>query len=455
VPSMTIPTQPGVHTANPAEPPVATERERRTFIRRLAVIAILGFAVRLAYVLVARRNHVPGGDAFFYHVGANLLVDGNGFIAPLPYALGARIQAADHPPLYMLYLAIPSTVGLRTALEHVLWSTVLGTGTVVVTGLLGRRVGGVRVGLVAACLAAVYPNIWLHDGALLSETMAIFVATVALLLAYRAWDHPGIARTVSLGAACGVAMLARSELVLLLPALFAPVILLAPGISVRQRLTRLGVGTLVAIAIIAPWVGYNLSRFSHPVLLSSQFEATLAGANCRDTYRGPSLGSITSTCVKGLDPTTDESEASEVLRDRAQAFVRDNLGRVPVVVAARVGRVVGLYPPGRLIDVEVFFEGRERWLAALELISFYPVAVGALAGAFVLRRRRTVPVFPLLALPAIVIVTVAVTYGSNRFRAPAETSLVVLAAIAIDALWQRWSARYQQSRDGSDARAGV
>jgi 4-amino-4-deoxy-L-arabinose transferase-like glycosyltransferase len=452
---MTIPTQPGVHTAeNPAEPPVAAERERRRFIRGLAIITILGFAVRVAYVLLARRNHVPGGDAFFYHVGANLLVDGKGFIAPLPYALGARIQAADHPPLYMLYLAIPSVAGLRTAFEHVLWSTLLGTGTIVVTGVLGRRVGGFRVGLVAAILAAVYPNIWLHDGALLSETMAIFVATTALLLAYRAWDRPGIARTVALGAACGVAMLARSELVLLLPALFAPVILLAPGVALRQRLTRLAAGTAVALVIVAPWVGYNLTRFSHPVWLSSQFEATLAGANCRDTYHGPSLGSITSTCVKGIASTTDESEASVVLRDRARTFVRDNMGRVPVVAAARVGRVVGLYPPGRLIDVEVFFEGRERWLATLELITFYPVAIGAIAGAIVLRRRRTVPLFPLLALPAIVIFTVLVTYGSNRFRAPAETSLVVLAAIAVDALCRRWS-RSRQPRQSSAARAGV
>jgi 4-amino-4-deoxy-L-arabinose transferase-like glycosyltransferase len=452
---MTIPSQPGVQDANPAEPPPAAERERRTFIRGLVLITVLGFALRLAYVLIARRNHVPGGDAFFYHVGANLVVDGKGFIAPLPYALGAQIQAADHPPLYITFLAIPSAMGLRTALEHVLWSMLLGTGTIAVTGALGRRVAGVRVGLVAAALAAVYPNIWLHDGALLSETMAIFVATVTLLLAYRAWDQPSMGRIVALGAACGAAMLSRSELVLLLPALLAPVVLLAGGISLRERLTRLAAGTVVALVVVAPWVGYNLSRFSHPVLLSSQFEATLAGANCRDTYHGPSLGSITSTCVKGLDPTTDESEASVVLRDRAQDFVRDNLGRIPVVVAARVGRVVGVYPPDRLIDVEVFFEGRERWLATLELITFYPVAIGAIAGAVVLRRRRTVPLFPLLALPAIVIVTVAVTYGSNRFRAPAETSLVVLAAIAIDALWLRFASRTREPRQGSTARAGV
>jgi hypothetical protein len=60
-----------------------------------------------------------------------------------------------------------------------------------------------------------------------------------------------------------------------------------------------------------------------------------------------------------------------------------------------------------------------------------------------------------LALPAIVIFTVLVTYGSNRFRAPAETSLVVLAAIAVDALWRRWSTRSRQPHQGSAARAGV
>ncbi|HMF04118.1 MAG TPA: glycosyltransferase family 39 protein [Acidimicrobiia bacterium] len=452
---MTTPNEPRLRAPDPPAPSPTADAERRTFVRWLTIITIVGLAVRLAYVLLVRRDHVVGGDAFFYHVGANLLADGKGFIAPLPYVIGSTVQAADHPPLYIVFLAIPSVFGLRSSLDHILWSTLLGTGTIVMTGMLGRRVGGTRVGLVAAALAAVYPNIWLHDGALLSETLAIFVVTTALLLAYRAWEQPSLGRVVALGAACGVAMLSRSELVLLLPALLAPVVLLARAITVRERLLRLGAGTLVALVLVAPWIGYNLSRFSHPVYLSSQFEATIAGANCRDTYRGPSLGSTTSTCVKGIAPTKDESEAGIVLRDRAETFVRDNLGRVPVVVSARVGRILGLYPPGRLIDVEVFFEGRERWVATLELITFYPVAIGAVAGAVVLRRRRKAPLFPLLAVPAIVVVTVAVTYGSNRFRAPAETALVVLAAIAVDELWRRWRMRSSRPREGSLARAGV
>jgi hypothetical protein len=42
-------------------------------------------------------------------------------------------------------------------------------------------------------------------------------------------------------------------------------------------------------------------------------------------------------------------------------------------------------------------------------------------------------------LPVIALVTVAATYGTNRFRASAETSLVVLAAVAIGAAWKRLS----------------
>jgi hypothetical protein len=116
------------------------------------------------------------------------------------------------------------------------------------------------------------------------------------------------------------------------------------------------------------------------------------------------------------------------------------------VVAVRVGRVTGLYRPAQQVDVDVFLEGRERWLAIAGLVSYYCVAAGAIAGAIVLRRRRSPPLFPLLVLPGIVLVTVALTYGTTRFRAAAETSLAVLAAVALDALWTRIAASRRTGR---------
>ena len=50
----------------------------RTFRRGLFAAALLGLAVRAAYILIVRHDVLPGGDAFFYHFGARLLVEGHG-----------------------------------------------------------------------------------------------------------------------------------------------------------------------------------------------------------------------------------------------------------------------------------------------------------------------------------------------------------------------------------------
>jgi 4-amino-4-deoxy-L-arabinose transferase-like glycosyltransferase len=414
-----------------------TERARpgadARFAVTLGVITAVGLVLRLIYVVFAQRDETFFGDAFFYHHGANLLADGEGFIAPFQFfTMDARVEAADHPPLYLVFLSVPSFVGLRSELVHLVWSALLGTGTIVVAGFLGKRVAGPRVGWIAAGIVALYPNIWMYDGALLSETLAIFLATLVLLLAYRAWDDPTLGRVVALGAACGAAALARSELVLLVPGLLVPVVLLAGRLDRRARLRALGVGVIAAGLVMAPWVVYNLTRFEHPVLLSSQLEPTLAGANCHDTYEGPALGYISSTCLPPIDPTEDQSVNARIHRDEAEEFVRDNLGRVPVVVAARLGRVNGVFRPGQQIDIEVF-EGRDRPLVVTAAVMYYGLAIGAVVGAIVLRRRRSTPVLPLVVVPAVVFVTIALTYGTNRFRTTAETALAVLAAVALDA----------------------
>jgi len=420
---------------------------RDQFTRVLACITAAGLVVRLAWE-VSRRNLSIGGDAFFYHYGANLLVHGKGFIAPFQYYVfhGLHVQAADHPPLYLLFLAVPSTIGIGTPLAHLVWSALCGTATVVVVGLLGRRVGGARVGLIAAALAAVYPNIWVYDGQLLSETLAIFVATLTLLLAYRAWERPTVRRYAALGLSCGAAALTRSELVLLVPALVFP-LALTSRVETRGRWQRAALATVIAIVVVSPWVAYNMTRFQHPVYLSSQLQPTLAGANCQDTYYGKELGLLTSTCLTGVTSTDDQSVTDRVLAKQVRAFVRGHLSRVPAVVAVRVGRVTGLYAVRSQVDVDVVLENRPRALSIAGLVSAYLVELAAIAGAVVIRRRRRratgtgPPLFPLVVLPAIVVFTVATTYGTDRFRAAGETSLVVLAAVAVDAVLTWHAAR--------------
>lgn len=419
----------------------------RRFVWRLTFIAAMGLILRVAYILIVRRDAAVQGDGLYYHFGANLLAQGHGFIVPLEYVKGITLQAADHPPLYLLWLALPSWIGLDTPVWHMLWSCLLGTASIVVIGYVGREVAGPRVGLLAAALAAVYPNIWSHDGILQSETLAILLVAVALLLAYRYWRTPSFATVVWLGVVCGLAALTRSELILLVPFVVVPLVWITRTIDVRKRLQWLGVAGLATVVVLAPWVGYNLTRFKHPVFLSSGYEVTLLTASCDKTWYGQYTGYWSFECGVKTPVRDDQSQKAIIYRRAALDYISDNKARIPVVLAARWGRITGLFRPVQQVRLDHQAEGRETWVAWWALLMFYPIAALAIVGAIVLRRRR-IPVFPLVALPAIVLISVTLTFATNRYRAIAEGALVVLAAVAIDA-----GIRWRNARLGRAAAA--
>jgi hypothetical protein len=61
------------------------------------------------------------------------------------------------------------------------------------------------------------------------------------------------------------------------------------------------------------------------------------------------------------------------------------------------------------------------------------LAIGAAAGAVTLARARTT-LLPFLGIVLEVLVVAAATYGSARLRAPLEVAVVVLSAVALDAV---------------------
>jgi 4-amino-4-deoxy-L-arabinose transferase-like glycosyltransferase len=422
---------------------------KRGFALWLTAIAAAGFVVRIAFVVLSRVQHLPLGlgDSAYYSRGANLLADGRGFIDP--FLLPAVRQSADHPPLYTLWLAIPSLVWpghVATPTVHMVWSCVLGAGTVAVCGLAGRAIAGARVGLIAAVLAAIYPNLWVHDGMLLSETAAIFTTAVLILFAYRFLDAPSGWRAAWLGLWCGLAGLARPELVLALPLVLAPLVLLRRDRSWKQRLLWLAAGTLATLVCIAPWLGDNRSRFDRPVYMSDNFGSTLAAANCQATYYGPDLGYKNYDCARVLAAqfartvphwsTLDESERDFVFRKAAVDYIKDHESRVPYEVAVRWARIAGLYHPTQEIHDNVFLLDQPVWLGNLLLFSYYAMVLLAIAGAVVLYRRR-LPIWPLVAIVVIVLASVAVTFAQVRYRAPAEVAFVLAGAVAVDAAFRR------------------
>jgi hypothetical protein len=421
----------------------------RRFGPALAAIALAGLAVRLVYGLHVMGDHRFGGDAVEFHLLAQAIVDTHSYIQPFPWLFEHhRVVTAEKPPLYPTYLAGWTAVGLSTYKWHLVASSVLGAGTVGAIGAVARRAAGDRAGLIAAALAALYPSLVVQDATLRSESLYVLLVALAVLAAYRlaAQARPG--RGAVLGAAIGLAALTRSEALLLVVLLAVPALWLGTPSGGRLR-PALAICAGCAV-LVAPWLARNWIAFDRPTSISTNEGGLLAGANCGRAYHGELVG--TWPCFPGARSVpraagpANEAASSARLRAGGLRYARDHAGRTPAVAAVRVLRTWALWDPADQARLESFFDDRElrygRWAQG----SLYLMALLAVAGAVVLRRRGE-PLRLLLALPVLVCLVAATAYGSARFRAPGEVALVVLAAAALDAAGTRLqAARTARSR---------
>lgn len=410
----------------------------RSFRGRVALIAAAGLAVRLAYVLGPARDVKGFGDFYFYHWGANLIADGHLFVEPFIYMdHGQLVPSAVHPPLWELVLAGVSWLGGTSFLAHRAVGCLIGAVTIFLVGLLGKRVGGDRVGVAAAALAALYPVLIAADGSLMSESLYGMLVAAALLLALELRERPGARIAAGLGAVIALAALTRSEALLLLVLLALPVMLVkAPPGGVRRAAACLA----AAAVVLAPWLVREWTVFDRPVLISTNFGPLLAGANCDSTYRGKDIGLSDTRCYR----RTIENEAVQAERWRRQAldYMADHAGRLPVVMGVRALRTWDLYQPWRMT---AFAEG--RWVKADKagVIAYYLLLPFAFAGGWLIRQRRA-ELLILLAPVAVVFIATVVGYGFPRFRHAADIVLVVLAAVAVTRLFERLRERRAANR---------
>lgn len=401
----------------------------------LASVVAGGFLLRVVALFTVAPPKPDGGDPLFYHTTANLLAQGRGFIEPLNWiAYGRTIPSALHGPAYPVYLSVFSRFGATTIFDHRMASILAGTGVVLVAGLLGRRVAGDRAMLVAAVLAAVYPNLWIIDGVLFPEGLFVLCSGLVMLAAFRWMRTRSVADAALVGLLIGVAAMVRGEGLFLSVLLVVPMVLLARELRWSARVRHLVFAGLGCVVALAPWTIRNATTFEAFVSLSTNGDELNVYANCADTYEGKYLGFWLFDCqerirrVEGEAPG-DEAERAKYWRDVGWDYARDHVEELPKVVAARVGRQWELFRPLQNVDFAAI-EGRDTRVAGAGLAMYYLLVPAAIAGAMRLRRRG-VPQLPLVAQFLSVTLTAAYAYGTVRFRAPAELSLSVLAGVGL------------------------
>jgi len=399
-----------------------------TFRDRLALITVFGALIRIGLLIHRWNRGLKLNDSLWYAAAARGLRHGEFFHALLDHR-----PTAEHPPLTPILMAplsfLPDPVqGQR------LTTTLFGIAAVALIGILARKLFGDRVGLIAAIVAAVYPNLFVHDGLVMSESIAVVLVAVWMLALIRLLDGPTLGRAALVGLAAGLAALTRSELLL-----FCVASIIATLWHQRTRATWLRAIVIGAttLATILPWTIANLGRFERPVFLSTNDGTTLLGSYCDLGFNGENKGGWSLLCVMDDQGTDDASVRSARQRRQAMVYAYHHKRQLPGVMLARFGRLIDVYGVRDMVQGD-FGEDQERPLAWAGVASWFvlaPLAAFGVAGA----RRRTIGI--LMTPVVIVLITTFVFYGSHRLRVPMEPSVVIFAAVTVSRLLsRRWPA---------------
>lgn len=400
------------------------------FRKSLTIIVALGAVLRIVRLAVSKWNlPLQLNDSLYYSIQARQLAHGVWY-----RELFVDQPGAEHGPLTSALMAVVSWGNDPVNLQRIVTVT-CGTATIAIVGIIARRVAGDRadrnrVGMIAAAVAALYPNLWVNDGLVMSESVSCLMISLALwaLLVWTA--KPALRSAAFVGLAMGLGTLARSEVALFMPAA-AVVMWTVTRRSGAKPWSHVATAAGVAVATVLPWLIFNIVRFDRPVLLTTNEGPALLGANCEDTYYGPAQGGWSLFCVLD-DPGTklDEDPSTRSARQRREAlsYVRHHLDRLPNIEVKRVARSLDLFALHNMVHGDVG-EERERWASWACIVSFWILAPLAVFGARLTRRRdRAVLLIPVaIALAATVLI-----YGGHRIRSAAEPSIVILAAIAIN-----------------------
>jgi len=378
------------------------------------LVAVL---VRVAYWLSKWDAGLLFNDSVYYSGQAVKLLHGEWFRDPF-----FDLPGAEHGPLTSLLMA-PFSGGPDPVRWQRLVTVVCGIVLVWVLMRWVTEMATPRAGWIAGGIAAVHPNLWMNDGLVMAESVALVLMVAGLWMAWRRSNGPGRGGWWVPGVLLGLAALARSEMLLV-------AVVVAAWVVWRSR--RSGAWRLVVagLLVVAPWTAWNATRFDRPVLLTTNEGGVALGANCDATYSGPDIGGWSILCL-GSDPTyrPDEDAAVRSARQRsiAAAYVRSHLSSVPEVVAARVLRTFDLYGFDSQFHQDTG-EERPRLAVWAGIVMFWLLTPLSVLGWRRLRRDDR----PFVLAPAVVAgLTAVVFYAGHRLRVTGEPSMVVLAALAV------------------------
>jgi hypothetical protein len=408
-------------------------RERNLLIAILMVAA----AVRLGWIWYV-DNGAPqsdkSGDAYWYWYYGHELAAGRGYVNPTTGTATAYYPVGFPAILAALFwLALHTPIPDNLLALTFLFQAAISVATVWLVFFVGQRLFGTMVGLVAAAVYALFPNVVYQVATIQVETTFIFLTMAALaVIVGHEWSlgSPSGPRLAAFGVVLAAAFYVRPFSIWLVVGVLLAV--LSTGAGWRRALLSASIPLAIVAVVTVPWVVRNYARFDTLVVSSTNLGDTL----CIDRSMDATGGFRWATHDGCVDSTLPEAERYRANTRKAISFVVHHPDRELLQIYRRGRRMFandldGILAVDTLSGTPFLTAGEYRAFGRLANVYFYAVVGVAVAGllwlrqaSVALRRLFLSGLVPLLVIPLLL-------WGNVRFHVPLLPFVSVLAAVAV------------------------
>jgi 4-amino-4-deoxy-L-arabinose transferase-like glycosyltransferase len=299
---------------------------------------------------------------------------------------------------------------------------VVATLFVGVVAAAGASLFGAWAGLIAAVLAALDPVLVLLPATQYSESLLLFMISVAFAATFSAWRRRALWRWALAGVVFGLVILTRPNAVTILPGFVLGFVLLSRR-ERRSWFRPLLTTALAAALVVSPWIVRN-----HCVHHRWFFVASTSGRlfwlgnNPAVTGASNANAPFDPALKEELSHQPDDLSADRVLFRHGLSFVKEHPGRAAWLYVLKLRNLFALYP-----DAITRTPYQTGWSLAAQGLATSVIFLGSLLA---LRRLRSTPLlWPMLGGVVTYALVSAVFFMVMRYRMAIEPFLLWMAGL--------------------------
>ena len=389
----------------------------------------------------------------------------------LENAQRAIFSQTERMPVYFLFLSAIVSIFGENFLPILVIQSVIDSVTCVMIGALGYYINPKHWGIFG-WLAAAWPNLFIHSGLILGDSLFVFFFVWFLLSFTRFLHKPTILAAAAAGAALGLATLVRptTQFMILLAPVLLPLILMISKMKIREAIFNSIVIFVASVVCIAPILIKNYAKHDHFALTSQN------GTHLQNWVASELVmlrdGVGRQEAVRRLQTKTDKALLAFSPSQQSDPFVRSSqqidtalheIVTTPTHIILKSwvqGTVINLATPALMIDKRIrqwphiSFAGdthgdliTRTWQFISRSSSIYAAAlIASGAGAvivsffqfagFLIQSRVNLMLAVLSTLTVTYFLIINGPVGSPKYRLPIEPILIIWFGCALQSLWE-------------------